>query len=115
MQSHLKKGVRKLAAFSVAAFVLLCLLVALPSRAQASTKEHSKGQKALKKADYPTAEKIFRDLLIKDLRDSEAPLGLRFALPKQPNLKAPFDNGARVIMIEPLSARAHALMGASIL
>src|ERR1041385_741407 len=115
MQSHLKKGVRKLAAFSVAAFVLLCLLVALPSRAQASTKEHSKGQKALKKGDYPTAEKIFRDLLIKKPRDSEARLGLSFALLKQRNLQGAYDNAARVIMIEPLSARAHALMGASIL
>src|SRR5215470_11927022 len=115
MQSHLKKGVRKLAAFSVAAFVLLCLLIAVPSRAQASTKEHSRGQKALKKGDYPTAEKIFRDLLTKDPRDSEARLGLSFALLKQRNLQGAYDNAARVIMIEPLSARAHALMGASIL
>jgi tetratricopeptide (TPR) repeat protein len=115
MQSHLKKGVRKLAAFSVAAFMLLCLLIAVPSRAQASTKEHSKGQKALKKGDYPTAEKIFRDLLTKEPRDSEARLGLSFALLKQRNLQGAYDNAARVIMIEPLSARAHALMGASIL
>jgi len=115
MQSHLKKGVRKLAAFSLAAFMLLCLLIAVPSRAQASTKERSKGQKALKKGDYPTAEKIFRDLLTKEPRDSEARLGLSFALLKQRNLQGAYDNAARVIMIEPLSARAHALLGASIL
>jgi len=115
MQSHVKEGVRKLAAFSLAAFMLLCLLIAAPPRAQASTKDHSKGQKALKKGDYPTAEKIFRDLLTKDPRDSEARLGLSFALLKQRNLQGAYDNAARVIMIEPLSARAHALLGASIL
>jgi len=115
MQSHVKNGVRKLAAFSLAALMLLCVLIAVPPRAQASTKDHSKGQKALKKGDYPTAEKIFRDLLTKDQRDSEARLGLSFALLKQRNLQGAYDNAARVIMIEPLSARAHALLGASIL
>src|ERR1041385_4836273 len=115
MQSHVKEGVRELAAFSLAALMLLCVLIAVPSRAQASSKDLSKGQKALKKGDYPTAEKIFRDLLIKKPRDSEARLGLSFALLKQRNLQGAYDNAARVIMIEPLSARAHALLGASIL
>src|SRR6476646_1402016 len=115
MQSHLKIGVRKLAAFSLAAFMLLCLLIAIPSRAQASTKDQNRGQKALKKGDYPAAEKIFRDLLSKDPRDKAARLGLSFALLKQRNLQGAYDNAARVIMIEPLSARAHALLGASIL
>src|ERR1044071_3121818 len=115
MQSHLKKGVRKLAAFSVAAFMLLCLLIAIPSRAQASTKEHGRGQKALKKGDYPTAEKIFRDLLTKEPQDIEARLGLSFALLKQRNLQGAYDNAARVIMLDPLSARAHALLGTAVL
>src|ERR1044071_3166120 len=115
MQSHLKKGVRKLAAFSVAAFMLLCLLIAIPSRAQASTKEHGRGQKALKKGDYPTAEKIFRDLLTKEPQDIEARLGLSFAQLKQRNLQAAYDSAARVIMLDPLSARGHALLGAAIL
>src|ERR1044071_6754274 len=115
MQSHLKKGVRKLAAFSLAAFMLLCLLIAVPSRAQASTKEHSRGQKALKKGDYPTAEKIFRDLLTKEPQDNEARLGLSFTLLKQRNLQGAYDNAARVIMLDPLSARGHALLGSAIL
>jgi len=115
MQSHLKTGVRKLAAFSVAAFMLFCLLIAAPSRGQASTREQSRGQKALRKGDYPTAEKIFRDLVTKDPRDSQARLGLSFALLKQRNLQGAYDNAARVLMVEPLSARAHALLGASIL
>ena len=75
MQSHLITGVRKLAAFSVAAFMLLCLLIALRSRSQASTKDHCKGQKALKKGDYPTAEKIFRELLNKDPREIFSAVG----------------------------------------
>src|SRR5262245_40101519 len=115
MQSHLKIGVHKLAAFSLAAFMLLCLLVAVPSNSQASTKAQAKGLKALKKGDYPEAERIFRDLLTKDPRDTEARLGLSFAQLKQRNLQGAYDNAARVIMVEPLSARAHALLGSAIL
>ena len=115
MQSHLNTSVRKLAAFSLAALMILCVLIAVPSSGQASTKAHAKGQKALRRGDYPEAEKIFRELVNKDSRDSEARLGLSFALLKQRNLQGAYDNAARVLMIEPLSARAHALLGASIL
>jgi len=115
MQSHLKTNVRKLAAFSLAALMLLCILVAVPTTSQASTKAHTKGLKAIKRGDFAGAEKIFRELLSKDSRDAEARLGLSFALLKQRNLQGAYDNAARVIMVEPLSARAHALLGASIL
>ena len=111
MQSQTNSGFRRLAACCVAAFVVFFV----SSTAFASTKAHTKGLKALKKGDYTTAEKIFREILGKDARDTEARLGLSFSLFKQRNLQGAYDNAARVIMLDPLSARAHAILGASIL
>lgn len=106
---------RRLAACCVAAFVLSAIVATNANPALASTKTHNKGLKALKRGDYPGAEKLFREILGKDARDTEARLGLSFALLKQRNLQAAYDNAARVIMLDPLSARAHALLGAAIL
>ena len=105
------------AAFSVAAFVLCFVFagMAQPVAAKADKKAYTKGHRALRKGDYAQAEKIFRDLLGKDAHDNEARLGLSFALLKQRNLQGAYDNAARVIMVAPLSARAHALLGAAIL
>jgi tetratricopeptide (TPR) repeat protein len=111
MQSKTNLGVRRLAACCVAAFVVFFV----SSTAFASTKAYDRGVKALKKGDYPGAEKIFREILGKDARDTEARLGLSFSLFKQRNLQGAYDNAARVIMLDPLSARAHAILGASIL
>ncbi|HTG87513.1 MAG TPA: aspartyl protease family protein, partial [Pyrinomonadaceae bacterium] len=74
-----------------------------------------KGYRALRKGDYQEAEKIFRDLLGKDAKDLEARLGLSYTLLKQRSLQGAYDNAARVIMLDPLSARGHALLGAAIL
>jgi len=115
MQSQINKRFRRLAACCLAAFVLSFAFFANIPTAIASGKVSVKGQKALKKGDYEGAEKIFRELLGKDARDTEARLGLSFALLKQRNLQGAYDNAARVIMLDPLSARAHALLGASIL
>ena len=51
----------------------------------------------------------------KDAHDKEARLGLSFTLLKQRSLQAAYDHAARVIMQDPLSARAHALLGTAIL
>jgi len=115
MQYQIKKRFRGLAACCLAAFVLSFAFVADNNIALASGKVSLKGQKALKKGDYEGAEKIFRELLGKDARDTEARLGLSYALLKQRNLQGAYDHAARVIMLDPLSARAHALLGASIL
>ena len=106
-----------MAAFSVAAFVLWFALAGTTHIAAGSTdkKAYTKGYKAIRKGEYPQAEKIFRDLLGKDAHDIEARLGLSFALLKQRELQGAYDNAARVIMQDPLSARAHALLGSSIL
>ena len=98
MQYQIKKRFRGLAACCLAAFVLSFAFVADNNIALASGKVSLKGQKALKKGDYVGAEKIFRELLGKDARDTEARLGLSFALLKQRNLQGAYDNAARVIM-----------------
>jgi tetratricopeptide (TPR) repeat protein len=116
MQCQTKMRLRRLAACCVAAFVLsVSGVYSNNNTALADSKSQNKGQKALKKGDFLEAEKIFREILGKDARDLNARLGLSFALLKQRNLQGAYDNAARVIMLDPLSARAHALLGASIL
>ena len=117
MQGNHRKRFSRTAAFSVAAFVL-CFAFAGASHvasAKADKKAYNKGYRALRKGDYTEAEKIFRDLLGKDAHDNDARLGLSFTLLKQRNLQGAYDNAARVIMLDPLSARAHALLGSAIL
>jgi tetratricopeptide (TPR) repeat protein len=114
MQGNHKNRYLRVAAFTVAAFVL-CFALAGIAVAKADKKAYSKGFRALRKGDYTEAEKIFRDLLGKDAHDNDARLGLSFALLKQRNLQGAYDNAARVLMADPLSARAHALLGSAIL
>ena len=106
-----------MAALGVAAFVFCFALAGVTHEAYAAVdkKAYSKGYKALRKGDYVQAEKIFRELLNKDAHDIEARLGLSFTLLKQRSLQGAYDNAARVIMLDPLSARGHALLGTAIL
>jgi len=104
-----------MAAISVAAFVLCFAFAGMTATAKADKKAYSKGYRAVRKGDYTEAEKIFRDLLGKDAHDNDARLGLSFALLKQRNLQGAYDNAARVLMVDPLSARGHALLGSAIL
>jgi tetratricopeptide (TPR) repeat protein len=117
MQANHQQRFRRMAAFGVAAFVFCLAFAGATHIATAKTdkKAYSKGYRALRKGDYTQAEKIFRDLLGKDAHDNEARLGLSFALLKQRNLQGAYDNAARVIMVDPLSARAHSLLGTAIL
>jgi tetratricopeptide (TPR) repeat protein len=106
-----------MAACGVAAFVFCLFLTgaAQPAYAKADKKAYNKGYRAARKGEYPQAEKIFRELLEKDAHDIEARLGLSFTQLKQRNLQAAYDNAARVLMMDPLSARGHALLGTAIL
>jgi tetratricopeptide (TPR) repeat protein len=115
MQRDIKWSFRRMAACGVAAIVLSLTTAAVSPTAAFDDKNLGKGQKAIRKGDYQLAEKIYRDLLTKDARDTQARLGLSFALLKQRNLQAAYDHAARVIMLDPLSARAHALLGSAIL
>ena len=117
MQCNNNRCLSRMAAFSVAAFLLCFALTGATDIAAGSSdkKAYTKGYKAIRKGEYPQAEKIFRELLVKDGQDIEARLGLSFALLKQRQLQGAYDNAARVIMQAPLSARAHALLGSAIL
>lgn len=97
-------------------FVLLLFFLILAAPAFADIKKDlQKAQKALRSGDFERAEQLYRDILKKDDRDAEARLGLSKALLKQRRLQDSFDHAARVIAIDPLSARAHSLLGAAIL
>ena len=74
-----------------------------------------RADKALRDGEYEVAEKMFRELLAKDAHDNSARLGLSFALLKQRLLQDAYDHAARVVLADPLSSRAHALLGAVIL
>ncbi|MBD0371234.1 MAG: aspartyl protease family protein [Pyrinomonadaceae bacterium] len=113
--SRHRSRIRKIAStiFSVS---LLCLVLAtLPVAAQADEKTRGKAERALREGDFEIAEKLFRELLKADAGDKPARLGLSYALLKRGNLQDAYDHAARVIASDPLSARAHALLGASIL
>jgi predicted aspartyl protease/Flp pilus assembly protein TadD len=96
------------------ALLLLFLILAAPALAD-SKKDRQKAEKSLRSGDFERAEQLYRDILKKDDRDLEARLGLSRALLKQRRLQDSFDHAARVIAVHPLSARAHSLLGASIL
>jgi predicted aspartyl protease/thioredoxin-like negative regulator of GroEL len=98
----------------LATFVI-CLAFVSPVNAGGEQKTRVRADRALRDGDFESAEKIFRELLAKDTHDKGARLGLSFALLKQRHLQDAYDQAARVILADPLSARAHALLGAAIL
>ena len=95
--------------------ILICLAMSASALAVGDGKARQRANEALKNGDYETAEKQFRELLEKDAHDKDARLGLSFALLKQRLLQDAYDHAARVILTDPLSSRAHALLGAVIL
>jgi tetratricopeptide (TPR) repeat protein len=99
----------------MAAIAVCFVLAATATAAFGDEKTLNRANKALRNGDYQLAEKIYRDLVVKDAHDNEARLGLSQAQLKQRNLQAAYDNAARVILLDPLSARAHALLGSAIL
>jgi predicted aspartyl protease len=104
------------AAGIVAAFVVC---TQLPTTTQAALLDNSKAfkraQKELREGDFEQAEVILRELLAKDALNKNARLALSFSLLKQRRLQEAYDHAARVLVTDPASARAHALLGQSIL
>jgi len=78
-------------------------------------KTRGRADKAMRAGDFERAEQIYRELLAKNDQDTDARLGLSRVLLKQRRLQDSFDHAARVLAIDPLSARAHALLGSAIL
>ncbi|HWS53269.1 MAG TPA: aspartyl protease family protein [Pyrinomonadaceae bacterium] len=89
---------------------------AAPARAAGFDKKtRERAERTLRAGEFESAEKMYRELLAKDARDSEARLGLSLALLKQRKHSDAYDQAARVVAADPLSARAHALLGTSLL
>jgi predicted aspartyl protease/thioredoxin-like negative regulator of GroEL len=96
--------------------MIICLTAAFVTFGAADNeKTRNRAERALRSGDFERAEQIYRELLAKDDHDTEARLGLSRALLKQRRLQDSFDHAARVIAVDPLSSRAHALLGSAIL
>ena len=110
---------RWLPPIAVKLLVALCIGLATSVLTLAVTggdgKARQRAKNALRNGDYEAAEKQYREALVKDSHDNEARLGLSFALLKQRQLQDAYDHAARVILADPLSSRAHALLGSTIL
>ena len=106
-----RAAVRGLILFAVCA--LLFSPTATVSLAVDSTR--SRAERALREGQFELAEKLFHELLAKDSHDNQARLGLSYTLFKLRKLGDAYDHVARVIASDPLSARAHALLGTVIL
>jgi predicted aspartyl protease len=78
-------------------------------------KQRERARRALREGEFEVAEKIYRELIERDPKDLPARLGLSFAQLKQRNLRDAYDNAARAVAVDPLSARAHALLGSALL
>jgi predicted aspartyl protease/Flp pilus assembly protein TadD len=81
----------------------------------AGDKTRNKAERALREGQYDVAEKLFREALAKDGHDDASRLGLSYTLLKTRRLSEAFDHAARVIANDPLSARAHSLLGSAVL
>jgi predicted aspartyl protease/Tfp pilus assembly protein PilF len=98
-----------------AAIVCVLSVNSLSAPASDNDKARNRAERALRSGDFERAEQMFRDILAKDDHDLEARLGLSRTLLKQRRTQEAFDHAARVIAVNPLSARAHALLGAAVL
>lgn len=107
---------KRVAVITLAALVVcLALSPSLAVAARGDDKTRTRAEKALREGEYEEAIKLFQQLLAKDSKDVNARLGISFALLKMRSLQGAFDNAARVIAIDPLNARAHALLGGAVL
>ncbi len=91
------------------------VLILPPSTALAGDKARDRAERAVREGDYDLAEKLYREILTKDAHNNDARLGLSFTLFKKRQLQGAYDHAARVLAVDPLSARAHSLLGAVIL
>src|SRR3982074_2340604 len=117
MKLQSSKLVSLLLVIGCAAAVVVCLTPATVAGAHPpdNEKARNRAEKALRAGDFERAERLYREILVKDDHDNEARLSLSPALLKLRRLQDSFDHAARVVAIDPLSARAHALLGSAIL
>jgi predicted aspartyl protease len=73
------------------------------------------GQKAMREGQYPTALKIYTELLSESKESVQAHLAIAFAYLKMLNYQQCFDHAKLVMKLDPENARAYALAGAALL
>ena len=111
-----REAIAGVAAFALS-IALFCGNASAATISSLADKHHQRerAEQATRDGDYELAEKLFRERLTKHAGDTAAQLGLSFVLLKQRKLQDAFDMAARVLAVEPTSARAHALVGAALL
>jgi predicted aspartyl protease/Flp pilus assembly protein TadD len=113
-----KKRINRAAAGTLAALIVslvLCMSVPCVITASAADSTRRRAERALRNGEYELAERLFREIVEANANNTEARLGLSFSLLKQRRLREAYDHATRVAAVEPLSARAHALLGAALL
>ena len=113
MNKLTRPAVGVMAAFAVS--TALCFACVTAVAAAGDKKARAEAERTLRAGDFEDAEKLFRGVLAKDPRDTSARLGLSLALLKQRKNQDAYDQAARVVSVEPLSPRAHSLLGAAML
>src|SRR4051812_16783855 len=104
------------AAFVAGVFAFVGASSARVAAASASGgKSRERAERAMKAGEFAEAEGLYRELVAKDARDAAARLGLSLALLKQRKNMDAYDQAARVLSIDPTSARAHSLLGTALL
>jgi predicted aspartyl protease/thioredoxin-like negative regulator of GroEL len=106
--------VNKVAAATLAA-IAICVVAGVRPTPGASDKPRNRAERALRDGDFGEAERLYREMLNKNAHDNNARLGLSLALLKQRKIQDAYDHAARVLVVDPLSGRAHALVGTAIL
>ncbi|HKQ72727.1 MAG TPA: aspartyl protease family protein, partial [Blastocatellia bacterium] len=86
-----------------------------PAAAESRGKSLKRAEKELRRANFIEAEKIYRRLLEISSDDKEARLGLSFSLVKLNKYQESYEHAAMVLATDPINARAHALLGTSLL
>jgi len=94
---------------------LVGLFLTQPVAAESRGKALKRAEKELRKSNFSEAEKIYRRLLDENRNDKDARLGLSFALVKLRKFQESYEHAAQVIATDPINARAHALLGTSLL
>lgn len=111
------KKANRLAVVGLTTGAICLTLVSLcaPAFAGDRDKPRVRAARALREGEFSAAEKIYRELIAADTKDTDARLGLSYTLYKERNLRDAYDAAARVLAIDPTSARAHALLGSALL
>lgn len=102
-------------ALRLSILALTSVLLLTPALAQTNAKALKRAEGEIRKGNLELAEKTYRELLTQDATDKPARLGLSFVLLKQSKLQESYDLAMTVLAAEPANARAHSLIGTTLL